>query len=167
MPDDRRWLKHRINGVVHQYTDILAGHEEMIECDRKGRVLDMSPRVVSKPTGLTPFTKKSDAKTIVPGADLSGKSLRDLIDLATTDQQVKDLAARFDIGFADGMSIEDMKAGLIEELTKRGKFDPVPPAPVKSAKAKARELAKALAKAKAKAKALAKASADASPAPGV
>lgn len=132
--DDMRWLKHRISGRVLQWTPILANHPDMIECDARGNVKDLSPRKAEsfvikdgeKETTVSPMRVAAGMtldqmkdNPVVPGPDVSDLSLKERIEACTKDAEVIDLGARFDIGFAAGMTLDQMKASLIDELTKQ------------------------------------------------
>jgi hypothetical protein len=119
--DKVRWLKHRLNGNVFQYTDVLAGHPDMIECDKNGKVMDLSPRVIETVEVVTTHSGQAvrevvRTKVIAPKADISDKPLAELIAECKTAEELGEIAARFDVGFAAGLSLDEMKAGFIEQI---------------------------------------------------
>lgn len=104
-----RYMKHRLNGSVHIWTPILERSENMIECDKDGNPIDFSTREFMRGDGV-----KMEVK---PGPDISALTLREKITSTRSRDDIVDIGARFDIGFASGMKLKDMKEQLIEALT--------------------------------------------------
>lgn len=122
--DQVRWLKHRINGRVLQYTDILAGHEDMIECDKNGNVLTMRPRTIERPKerflvkdGQTVLQSvKQDVVIVRPGEDLSAMSLEERITICRDIEELAQIAAELGAGIPSNMSLQEAKQNLVDML---------------------------------------------------
>jgi len=122
---EMKWLKHRINGVVQIYTDILAGHEDMIECDKDGNVLTLKPRIVERQKeryivkdGMTVLDPdiKVERTIIKPGEDLSAMSLEERITICRDIDELALIATELSVGIPGNMSLKEAKQNIVDML---------------------------------------------------
>ena len=124
MGEQMRWLKHRLNGRVFQYTDILAAYEEMLECDKDGNVLTMKPRTIQRDKerlvvkdGQTIIDSvRPDTVIVRPGEDLSKMTLEERITICRDIEELIVIAASLDVGIPGNMSVQEAKQNLIDML---------------------------------------------------
>ncbi len=99
----KKFLRSTENGRVFPWTDVLVERKDMIECDSSGKPVF---------EGSAPVIK-------------SELSLREKIAAVRTKDDMIDFGARYDVEFAEGMLLKDMKEALIKELEERGELEPV------------------------------------------
>ena len=99
----KKFLKSIENGRVFPFTTQLSNRIDMIECDSSGKALDTS-----------------DMKLDKSDLDLRGK-----IKLLRKRDEVIDFGARYDVEFADKMTVKAMKDQLIQYLESEGEIDPI------------------------------------------
>jgi len=96
-----RYLKHSENGNICIWTPILEKREDMLPCDKDGKLLS-----------------RADSRY-----DISDLSIMDKITSCRRIADLIDLGARFDVGFEKDMKLKDMKLALIDELKEKGEID--------------------------------------------